>query len=682
MTRLLSRFFFSGSSTARTMSRDKSDTLLLLLSCALVIAPHASHLPLWVTPVCAVALAWRGWIAFQGKRLPSRLLLAPLAIFAMAAVLATYKTYFGRDAGVAMLTLLLTLKLLEMHARRDLFVALFLSYFLILSGFFYSQSIGTAAITIISLVAILTTQVSFQYTGTVPPLRKRLKLGATILLLAAPLTLALFLLFPRIQGPLWGMPSDATAGHTGLSDSMSPGNISKLALSDDIAFRVKFAGKTPTREQLYWRGIVLSAYDGTTWTPFKTWPLAERDIRIAMDGPAIRYEVTLEPHGKNWIFTLEMPQALPVLQDNKTIVTPEMQVMSTQPIASRMRYDVVSHPGYQLQAGTTPANLRRWLQLPSSYNPRTLEFAQRIRRENPDDTQRVNVVLRHFREQEFRYTLEPPPLGRDSIDDFLFETRAGFCEHYASAFVVLMRAMGIPARVVTGYQGGELNTVDGYMVVRQSDAHAWAEVWLPQRGWVRVDPTAAVAPGRIEKNIGGMLPRPALGGLITLDGSSSEFLRRLQHLRQNWDAVTNAWNQWVLNYNPEKQRNFFKSLGFKEVDWRTMAIVMTVVGVLMSGAIMLPLALQQRKRDPVETAYRLLCEHFAKRGFPRALHEGPREYGRRLASVESPLSAAQKAAVVRFLKLYETARYGRPDTVPPSFLKQLKQLSAECRSFS
>lgn len=681
MTRSLSGFF-TASGSARPMSRDKADMLLLLLSCALVIAPHASHLPLWVTPASVAALLWRGWITFRGNRMPPRLLLASLAILAMAAVLATYKTYFGRDAGVAMLTLLLTLKLLEMHARRDLFVALFLSYFLILSGFFYSQSIGTAAMTIVALVAILTTQVSFQYTGAVPPLRKRLKLGATILLLAAPLTLALFLLFPRIQGPLWGLPSDAAAGHTGLSDSMSPGNISKLALSDEIAFRVKFAGKMPARNQLYWRGVVLSSYDGQTWTPFKSWPLAERGVSIDVDGPAIRYEVTLEPHGKNWVFALEMPEALPVLPENKVVVTPELQVMSTQPITVRVRYDVVSHLGYALQAGERPPGLQRWLRLPPSYNPRTLQFAQHLRNENEGDVQRVNAVLRHFREQEFRYTLEPPPLGRDSIDDFLFETRAGFCEHYSSAFVVLMRAMGIPARVVTGYQGGELNPVDGYMAVRQSDAHAWAEVWLERRGWTRVDPTAAVAPSRVEQGIGNALPRRALGGLITFDGSNSEFLRGLQRLRQNWDAVTNAWNQWVLNYTPEKQRNFFKSLGFDNVDWRTMALVMTAVGVLMSAAIMLPLMLQQRKRDPVEAIYRLLCERLARQGFPRAMHEGPREYARRLTAAGSPLPTAQKAALARFLQLYETVRYGRPESLPPSFLKQLKQLSAECRSSS
>lgn len=663
--------------TARPMSRDKADALLLLLSCALVIAPHASHLPLWVTPACAALLIWRGWITFHGNRMPPRWLLLPIAIGMMAAVWAHYKTFFGREAGVAMLTLLLTLKLLEMHARRDLFIALFLSDFLILSNFFYSQSIGTAVLTIIAILAILTTQLSFQYSGTVPPLRQRLRHGAMILVLATPLTLTLFLLFPRIQGPLWGLPSDATAGRTGLSDTMSPGNILKLALSEEVAFRVKFADRVPTKQQLYWRGVVLGTYDGRTWTPLKA-RQSKREIRVNLRGTPTHYQVTLEPHGKHWVFALDVPQALPELPGNPTTVTPDMQLLSLQPINERIRYNAVSHVDYELQPGDAAStDLRQWLQVPRGFNPRTLEMAEQLRNQHAGDQERINAVLRHFREQEFRYTLQPPPLGRDNVDDFLFLTRAGFCEHYASAFVVLTRAMGLPARVVTGYQGGEINPVDGYMEVRQSDAHAWAEVWLKERGWVRFDPTAAVAPQRVERNLGSAIPRPAFGGLITLDTNGGI----LQHLRQNWDAVTNAWNQWVLNYTPEKQKDFFKLLGFKDVDWRTMALVMTVVAILAGAAILLPLMLYQRKRDPVEAIYRLLCAQLAQCGFPRAPHEGPRDYCQRLTAAESPLPTAQKGALARFLAFYETVRYGRPDTLPSSYLKQLKQLSAECRSF-
>lgn len=663
---------------ARPMSRDKADMLLLLASCALVLLLHVGHLPAWVFPTCAALLLWRGWITFRGNRLPPRWLLLPIALLAASGVFASYHTWFGRDAGVALLALLLTLKLLEMHARRDLFVALFLSFFLILAGYFYSQSIGTALMTIVAVVAILTTQLSFQYTGVMPPLGRRLRLGGLIVLLAMPLMLVLFLLFPRIQGPLWGMPSDAQSGRTGLSDSMAPGNIAQLALSDEIAFRVRFADAVPPKSKLYWRGVVLGDYDGRTWTPPRP-RMRPAPIAINTRGTPVRYQVTLEPHGRRWLFALEVPQALPRLPGNPASVTPELQLLSSQAINDRVRYDAVSYVDFDLQPNAPSSVLPQWLALPPGFNPRTLAFAARLRNQSSNNEEIIHAVLRFFREQEFRYTLEPPPLGRHAVDEFLFATRAGFCEHYSGAFVVLMRAAGIPARVVTGYQGGEINPADGFLTVRQSDAHAWAEVWLERRGWVRVDPTAAVSPDRIEQNLASVIPRRAFGGLITLDAGRNAWVAQLQRLRQHWEALTNAWNQWVLNYTPEKQRNFFRALGFDHVDWRTMAMVMAAVGAAVMAAILLPLLPRRQKRDPVEALYQALCKRMAQQGYPRAPHEGPRDYAARLTAHDSPLPAARKAAVARFLALYETVRYGAPEKAPLSSLSQLKTLLAECR---
>lgn len=661
------------------MSREKTDVLLLLFSCALVIVPHIGHLPAWVTLACAAILLWRGWVTFRGNRMPPRWLLLPVALLAMGGVLATYHTFFGRDAGVAMLTLLLTLKLLEMHARRDLFVALFLSFFLILAGFFYSQSIGAALMTIIAVLAILTTQISFQYTGVVPPLAQRVRLAALILALAAPLMLVLFLLFPRIQGPLWGLPSDAQEGRIGLSETMAPGNIAKLAQSDEVAFRVKFEDPLPAQSRLYWRGIVLGTYDGRTWTP--PLPHARHSSRIVINtrGAPIHYQVTLEPHGKRWLFALEVPQTLPLLTGNQSFVTPELQLLASQPINDRVRYDAVSYVDFDLQPNEEPQVLQQWLQLPGGFNPRTLAFAARLRSQSRNDTDMINAVLRFFREQEFRYTLEPPPLGKHVVDDFLFSTRAGFCEHYSGAFVVLMRAMGIPARVVTGYQGGEINPADGFLTVRQSDAHAWAEVWLDRRGWIRIDPTAAVSPDRIEHNLRSAIPRRVLGGLINLDAGDNIWIVQLKRLRQNWEALANAWNQWVLNYTPEKQRNFFKWLGFEDIDWRTMIALMFALGAAVTAIVVLPLLVHQQKRDPVDAIYQSLCTRMARQGYPRAPHEGPRDYCTRLTAPDSPLAAERKAAIARFLALYETVRYGAPEHVPGAYLSQLKTLLSACR---
>ena len=665
--------------SARPMSRDKADTLLLLAACALVLAPHLAHLPVWVGPVCAILLLWRGLVTFRGNRMPSRWLLAPIAILAMGGVYASYRTLLGREAGVAMLALLLTLKLLEMHARRDLFVALFLSFFLILSSFFYSQSIGMAVLTIVAVVAILTTQLSFHYTGTVPPLKQRLRLGATILGLAAPLTLVLFLLFPRIQGPLWGLPSDAHQGHTGMSESMAPGNIASLAESEEIAFRARFIDPRPAKPMLYWRGIVLGEYDGRTWTPMPAHVLARQKMQLGLRGVPIRYEVTLEPHGHRWLFALDMPRTVPDIPGNPASASSELQLQTASPISERLRYEVASHVDYLLQPRQTPEALRPWLALPTGWNPQTLALAADLARNAESKGRIVDNVLQMFRKQNFRYTLEPPPLGRNAVDDFLFNTRAGFCEHYASAFVVLMRAAGIPARVVTGYQGGELNPADGYITVRQSDAHAWAEVWLEDSGWKRVDPTAAVSPQRIERNLSSAIPRHLLGGLITLNGASQSWLAPLRKWRQGWEAIGNAWNQWVLNYTPERQRNFVRSLGFEWMDWRTLAVLMLVAGMTVCMLVLLPLVMHRPKHDPVEVLYLKLCKQLAQKGLARAPHEGPRAYAARITAADSPLSLAHKTAAASFLQLVESLRYGVNNASPRQAILQLKSLLSQCR---
>lgn len=675
-----SRFPFLKRSASRPMSRDKADTLLLLFTCLLVLAPHTVHLPGWIVAAGLSLLLWRAWLTLRGNRMPPKWLLLPIAVFAMIAVYANFRTLLGREAGVAMLVLLLTLKVLEMHAKRDLFVVLFLGFFLVLTSFFYSQTIGAALMTVAAAVAILTTQLSFQYATVVPPLGQRLRLGAWILLLAAPLTLVMFILFPRVQGPLWGMPSDAQMARTGMSDTMAPGNISKLALSDEIAFRVRFIDAPPANSMLYWRGSVLGSYDGRTWSPLQSADTQGPQARDMTRGTPIRYQVTLEPTGRRLLFTLDVPQMAPELNGNPVRLYPESQLLSRRPINERVRYEAASYIDYKLQPNASRLVLTQWLKLPEGYDPRTLEHAARLRARYKNNRDIVNAVLKFFREEKFRYTLEPPVLGTHAIDEFLFETRAGFCEHYSAAFVVLMRAAGIPARVVVGYQGGEVNPVDGYMTVRQSEAHAWAEVWLEQQGWTRIDPTAAVSPDRIETSLGNVLPRPLLGGLISVDLGRNSWLSSLQALRQNWDAVTNAWNQQVLNYTPERQQNFIRSLGFSDVGWRTLTALMFGAGAVVMALVLVPLVRNRHKADPVEAVYQALCRHMARRGYAKAIHEGPRAYGSRLSAPESTLPNEKKAAIMRFMMLYESARYGEAGKLAPAAIKsKLKSLLADCR---
>ncbi len=713
-----------------TLSREKNDTLLLLLACTFVLLPHALHLPQWATLTCALLLFWRAVITVRGQRLPSIWLLLPLAMATLAGIYFTTQTLFGREAGVTALVLLLTFKLLEMRARRDAFVVLFLSFFLLLTTLFYSQSIATALLIIATLALLLTAQLSFQFATSIPSLKQRFRMAGFILALAIPLTFVLFVAFPRIQGPLWGLPSDAHGAHTGLSDSMSPGNISQLAQSDDVAFHIKFFDPAPSPDLRYWRGAVFDRFDGRTWTQSPQNPrilsahnASNTVSTITPDKTGIRQQITMEASGQQWLFALETPVAAPILEganaNNKTTLTRYHEIVAEHVINERQRYDVTSYlndnrgdnrsnnrnDSQALNNGNeTEQSLLQDVALPIDYNPRTVAFATALRKQYADNASLINAVLRFFRTENFSYTLDPPLLGKNSVDDFLFSTRAGFCEHYSSAFVVLMRAAGIPARVVTGYQGGEINPIDGVMVVRQSDAHAWAEVWLPTQGWMRVDPTAAVAPSRIHLQLHAEAPASLLGELFDLAPTQNNLWKKLIGVRadiQNrWDAIGNGWTQWVLNYTPDRQKNLLQTIlkafnvqhaeqyDGSRLIWMLLTL-MLALGTVAICAVTLPLLLIARKTDPLDALYSALCKRMAKRGLAKKVHEGPATFRRRLCAPDSPLSPAAKDAIARFLKLYETLRYGEATDAKTNAsngtssagyqFKKLKYLLSQCR---
>jgi transglutaminase-like putative cysteine protease len=668
----------SSARLALRLTRDKSDTLLLLAAALMVLAPHFAHLPLWISALACATLLWRAAITWLGKRMPPTWLLVPIAVAAMAGVYRSYHTLLGREVGVAMLVLLLAFKLLEMHARRDLFVVTFLSFFVLLTNFLYSQSMPTALWTVLALLVLLTAQQSFQYTGLVPPLARRLRTTLKVGALAAPLALLLFVAFPRIQGPLWGLPGDANSARSGLSDSMAPGTLSSLAQSDDIAFRVRFAGAVPAQQQLYWRSIVLGDYDGRTWTrvPRKR-GLQRLEVAIHARGAPVRYEITMEPSNTRWLALLELAAPNLSVPGFRLRDSDEMEQFTTEPVTHRLRYDAAAYLDYTLQAGESPQRMTHWLELPAGFNPRTLALAQQLRAAAPADApvqQLSNTILTRFRTQDYRYTLEPPLTGANAVDDFLFTTHAGFCEHYAGAYVVLMRAMGVPARVVTGYQGGERNPVDGYLTVRQSDAHAWAEIWSQQAGWQRVDPTAAVAPERVERNLARALPRPAPFGLAPLLDLQNNPDSWLAQLRFAYAALNNSWNQWVLDYNPDRQRSFLEELSSMFGHWRT------ALGAVLVAILLAVLRWQRARRpaDPLEALYAAFCKQQLRHGYGRMPSEGPRSYAARLRSM--PASTEKHAAMEQFLHLYGMLKYGADGTESRSAsLATLTTLLPLCR---
>lgn len=611
----------------------------LIASMLLVSAPHAEHLPIWVSAMCIALLGWRGYLAFSGTPLPSRWLLLLITIAGVAAIGIGFRTLFGREVGVTLLILLATLKLLELKAVRDATVLIYLSCFIIITNFFYSQSIPTALFMLFTLIVIVATWVNLQ-TGSLA-LKPRLRIAELLLLQAIPLSLILFVLFPRIQGPLWGMPQDAYA-RSGLSDTMSPGSMSKLSLSDDVAFRVTFSGTAPMREQMYWRGPVLWDFDGTTWKRRQNATLQKPMLSDV--GTPVDYTVTLEPHNKLWLFALDIPTNISVAAD----MAPDFQLLSRTPVNARLRYNARSQLTYRANLNEPPQQIKRALDLPRGYNPKALQLAAEWRAKNTNDVAIANTALRYFNQNAFSYTLEPPQLGIHSVDDFLFTTKQGFCEHYASSFVFLMRAAGVPARVVTGYQGGEFNELGGYYILRQADAHAWAEVWLSNRGWVRVDPTAAISPARIQSGLSAALP----------DNAALPFMARnppqwMRELRFNWDALANQWNQWVLGYNSERQFAFLTRLGMEDVTWQKMIMNMVAGMSLLVGIFTLILLrrLVVRQNDPVQAAWLKVCKKLAKAGLARAPHEGPEDYAARVIAARPHLASSMYDISKRYTDL-------------------------------
>jgi len=634
----------------------------LLAGLALVAAPHTPRLPWWLNLIALMLIAWRVYLGVGERALPRKWLLSLFVLGGVVGIYVTYRTIFGRDSGVALLVLFLSLKLLELHTDRDAMVLVLLTYFLALTNFFYSQTLPTAALMLASV--LINTASLVHFAAPRRALGANLKTAGVLLAQAVPVMLILFFLFPRVQGPLWGLPQDAYSGVTGLSDSMSPGLISRLSQSDAIAFRVKFQKDPPGRRQLYWRGPVFWHFDGRTWRPgeYRAFAQLQSQLLFEAGGAPYDYEVTLEPHNHNWLFALELAAKLPP-GANATV---DYMLISRTPIRARTRYDMRSYTDFVTRSADEADEIRRGLQLPRGFNPQARALAQSWAASLNSDAAIAQRAYSYFREQGFVYTLEPPLLGRDSVDEFLFASKQGFCEHYASSFTFLLRAAGVPARVVTGYQGGELNPVDGYMIVRQSDAHAWVEAWLKGRGWVRFDPTAAASPVRVESGVAAAVP--ATDPLPLMARTS---LRWLREARYNWDALANKWNQLVLGYNPERQRELLSRAGMKEPNWENMALALFwgVAGLLALLAAWL--LRRVRTLDPVQRLWLRFCARLANKGSPRAAHEGPADYVAR-AALRHPRQAARIHAIgARYIAL----RYGaRAD---PRRLAELRLLLRE-----
>lgn len=622
--------------------------------------PQAPHLPIWIAITGIVLVALR-LALLRNDRLrpeapPGRIPSWSLVLFAIGAAVAvrmSYGYFVGRDPSVAFLYILVAIKLLETKTTRDGVLLICLAGFLLITPFFYSQSLlaALAAVPAVVLVGVSLDALHRARPGVAAPFAwaPATRRSAVMMLQGLPIAALLFVFFPRLAGPLWGLPADFGA-QTGLSDSMSPGQISELSLSDTVAFRVDFDGPVPAPSARYWRGPVFSRFDGRTWRPGATGGRLDF-TRVA--GPATTYTVTLEPNNWPSLFALDLPAALPHITSGAppgfggtVLATRDQQLLMRAPVSQVLRYtqESVLRASYPADNTTDPrANLGL-----GNGNVKTIAFARELRAQSTDDSAYVQAVLQWFNRENFVYTLAPPFLDHDPVDLFLFNERRGFCEHYASAFVLLMRAAGIPARVVTGYQGGTINPRGGYMIVRQSDAHAWAETLIDGQ-WQRVDPTAAVAPSRVEVGLGAALPSSDLVPFLArLD------IHWIKTVQLAWDAFNHDWRRNVIGYNKERQRSLWQEWKLDRfAPWQLVALL--VAFLFAWGALVVGWLLWKRRRqERALVLWNDLNRRLARAGMPRQPHEGPIAFAQRAASRWPQFAIAFTAIGESFAEL----RYG------------------------
>jgi protein-glutamine gamma-glutamyltransferase len=639
---------------------------MMWLAFAAAALLHVDRAPLWSLGVAFAAFCWQLAHARWRLPLPGAAARTVIAFGLLLFTAASYRTLSGLSAGGTLLLVMGSAKLLEVRERRDARVVAMVALALLLAACLERQSLLRLPL---YLAAGWVALAALTALGSQVEPRPRAAMATTgrSLLIAVPLAALCFVLVPRLPGALWGLPP-SDEGTTGLGDEMSPGSISELSISEDVAFRVRFEGAAPPPAQRYWRGPVLHDFDGYTWRR-RLGPGAVRQS-VQPVSPALRYQVMLEPTNRSYLFGID---TIGQISGRRNFLTFDGQSIATREVTSPIVYEGLSHLEVRYTTPLSMTGRKLDTQPLGARNPRTQALARELRAASMDDRDYTQRALRYFHDGGFEYTLTPPRLERDSIDDLLFNTRLGFCGHFASAYVTLMRAVGIPARVVTGYLGGAWNPVGGYYVVRQSDAHAWAEVWLESAGWTRVDPTAVVAPERLRRGVNELLDSgTSLTGRLFVQ---AEWLRRM---RDTWDAAASFWQERIVNYNLGAQVALLEKLGLGGLDYRGIALLLVAAAVLWVLWVMRGLAGMPRAPSP--DALAKLWRRFARllelRGMPVASHDGPRTVSQR-AMQRFPAVAGE---IREFCDAYVALRFGRAAHAPSA--AQLRDLDRRLSGLS
>jgi len=662
----------------------RSPMLWVCAASAAAILLHTTQFSLWITLTALALVGWRLSAALGAVRLPGSVLRIGLGLSLVGAVLARFHTLNGLAPGTAMLMLMAAIKLLETRGRRDQYIVIGAALFLLLAACLERQELARVPLYALAALLCCSALAVIAYTpgaddgvfmapaGLRP--REVIALAARTLLYATPLAILLFLFFPRLPGHLWTLTSGEDAV-TGLGDTLTPGSITQLTASYDIAFRVRFAGKPPPPAQRYWRGPVMNAFDGATWTIGSSSRAGAQ--RLDCLSPPYRYRIYLEPTFRRWWLALDTVMDSP---SPSVRYTGDYELRATNPVTQPLSYQALSCADPRSLGPLSAAARLEDTQLPPGRNPRTLALALRLRHGAGSDVAFVQAVLSFLRTGGFTYSLTPPPLGPDPIDDFLFNTRTGFCGHFASAFVDLMRAGGVPARVVTGYLGGQWNPYDGTFIVRQSDAHAWAEVWLEGRGWTRVDPTAVVAPERLYRSILDLLPNA-----VSASARLVHAWPWLGAALERWEALNGWWNERVVSFNDRSQLALLRDLGFRSPELRDAgwAFAVTLLAWLAWISWQLGKGAGGARPDRLGRAYLRLCRKIARAGLPRAAHQGPLGYAQAIVRYRPDLVAR----VGPLLEEYAQLRFGPAspaarDRELHSFERAVARLSVQRRKLT
>ena len=601
------------------MVKRQADPYISYLIPALVmgIIPHVMDLPPWITAVCFCS--WFYILLGSRKNWPliPRWLSGIFTVFAFSGIIIGSRGSFNSDSGISLLCLMASLKPFEIKGHRDRMITLFLAYFMVIAALFFSSSLEMTLYLYVSVTGI--TALLILVNNQDITLSRGFKLSLTITAQALPLSLILFLVFPRIQGSLWGIQT-RSEGSAGLSDTLSPGSFSRLKQDNTLAFRVSFEPGSSPPSPLYWRARVFQNFNGKSWTVPKFCPDAEN---LPPSKGTVRYTVILEPHHQNYIPALDYPDA----SSTRFTLKMDNTLYSRERIIRAIRYDSVS----DTETPDVPLTSWDWvyLRLPAQSNPRAAAFAQDLMARFTSVEQMVDSVLSYIRDQPFYYTLNTPELGANPVDTFLFQTRRGYCEHYASAFVFLMRSARIPSRIVGGYYGGERNPFGDYLMVRSKDAHAWAEVYMAGKGWVRVDPTAAIAPERVESDAASASAQNEMATDRTKNGGSF-FSELVNRAKWGWDALNYQWYSRVIGFNTFSQRRFLESLGLSLTSLggilKTLFLTIGLItGLLILYYLKLSLTFAQAE-DPVKKGYRQFLKKLAAVGIIHSPSSGPVDF--------------------------------------------------------